>query len=482
MQKRKIRLIIILTLMLSTGFLLTSLASYFVSRASLREEIMQNELPLTSDNIYSEIQRDLLQPVFISSLMASDTFLRDWVISGENDTKKIVRYLKEIKVRYGTVTSFFVSEKTGIYYQSGGILKTVSSDDERDKWYFRVRDMPSDYEINVDTDMANHDTMTIFINYRVYDYDGNYIGATGVGLTVYAVKQLIEKYQDKFERKIFFVDENGIIVLYGSGFSSDLKNISDIEGIAPLAMEILSTSGNSFHYKKDGHSFLLNTRHIPEFGWHLFVEQSETKALKGIVVTLFFNVIVCVLITSVVLFMIHLTISAYQQKLEEMATLDKLTGIYNRQAFSILFTEMIKEVHRRFIPFSVVMMDIDHFKLINDTHGHIAGDAVLRHLASVTRTVLRDSDLLCRWGGEEFILLLKECRLDDAVNLAEKIRKKVEDTRFSWLGTELVFTVSLGVSQWNLLDDREEDSIVSRADKALYMAKEQGRNRVVKRV
>lgn len=110
--KENYRLIPLITVLLIAGFLLTSLASYFVSRESLRSEISLKELPLTSDNIYSEIQRDLLRPVFISSVMANDTFLRDWVIGGEHGGEKISRYLNEMHVKYNTFTSFFVSDIT----------------------------------------------------------------------------------------------------------------------------------------------------------------------------------------------------------------------------------------------------------------------------------------------------------------------------------------------------------------------------------
>ncbi len=478
-KKRKNRLIVVLSLILTSGFLMTSLASYVVSSTSLRTEILNNELPLTSDNIYSEIQRDLLQPIFISSLMASDTFLRDWVIEGEIDEGKIVRYLDEIKTRYDTLTSFFVSEKTRQYYYSKGVLKTVSDGEKRDAWYFRVRKMFTDYEINVDPDMANSDAMTIFINYRVYDYDGQYIGAAGVGLAVTAVKSLIESYQKDYERIIYFVDHNGDIVLHGSGFPDEQECLGDIEGLASRTAEILSNSQSSIRYKKSGGSYLLNTRYISEFNWYLLVEQSESKVLRQILYTLIINLIICAIITTAILYLTHMTLSRYQKKLEAMATLDKLTEIYNRQAFSILFKELIKEVHRRFIPFSMVMMDIDHFKRVNDTYGHLIGDMVLRELVDIVRHQLRGSDLLCRWGGEEFVILLKECKLDDAFRMAEKIRLAVAAHPIAAGDEKINVTISLGVAQWNLLDDKDENTIVARADQALYQAKDEGRNRCV---
>ena len=139
MEKNRVKLIVIISILLVTGFMVTSFVSYFVSRTSLRSEIALNTLPLTSDNIYSEIQQDLLRPVFISSLMATDTFLRDWVLQGELDERKITKFLKEIQTKHNTFTSFFVSDRTGLYYHADGILKKVSPSEKRDRWYYRVK-------------------------------------------------------------------------------------------------------------------------------------------------------------------------------------------------------------------------------------------------------------------------------------------------------------------------------------------------------
>ena len=162
-DKRKF--IWVLTLVLLSAFFLTSWSSYQVARHSLTEQIESNTLPLTSDNIYSEIQQDLLRPIFISSLMAHDTFVRDWALQDAKDPAPMVRYLKELQERFGTVTSFYVSEKTGRYYHSTGVLKTVSDKDPKDEWYFRVRDLPAgeDFEINIDTDTADRSKTTVFL-------------------------------------------------------------------------------------------------------------------------------------------------------------------------------------------------------------------------------------------------------------------------------------------------------------------------------
>ncbi|MBF0467939.1 MAG: cache domain-containing protein [Desulfamplus sp.] len=323
---RNYKLVFVISLLLVTGFLATSLASFFVSRTSLRAEISRNELPLTSDNIYSELQRDLFRPVFVSSLMSTDTFLRDWLIMGESGEEQITKYLNEIKTKYNTFTSFFVSDRTRNYYYYGGILKKISEEEPRDRWYFRVSRMKEDYEINVDLDMANKDAMTIFINYRVFDYNKNYIGATGVGLTVSAVKKLIELYQDKYNRTIYFIDKNGQIKLTGSDFGTEIDNIAGFE-YYPLFKENLdpllknnssSKSESSFTYKKDGQVIHTNIRYIKEFEWYLVVEQSEKETIEHIFRILLVNLGICIIITVVVLILVNLSVSAYQKNIETL--------------------------------------------------------------------------------------------------------------------------------------------------------------------
>nr|HPJ39783.1 sensor domain-containing diguanylate cyclase [Spirochaetota bacterium] len=400
-QYNKKRLIGILSVVLVSGFLITSLASYYVARSTLRSRIEHSELPLTSDNIYSEIQRDLLRPVFISSLMATDTFLRDWVLNGERGNNHITKYLKEIKLKYNTFTSFFVSEKTRRYYYAGGILKKVRPDEPRDAWYFRVREMDTLYEINVDPDMANRDAMTIFVNYKVYGYNNNYIGATGVGLTVSAVKKLIESYQARYERTVYFINSKGKIVLHGSAFSRTSRNIRGTPGISEHSTEILSKKSSTFSYQHRGNTVHVNTRFIPEFQWYLVVEQTEAKAIADIRNALIVNLALCVLITLVVIFLTNIAISYYQKRLEKMATIDSLTETYNRYAFETLFSQIIRELQREHEPVSIVLFDLDLFKDVNDKYGHLAGDSVIRGVAGVVQDSIRDSDVLCRWGGEE---------------------------------------------------------------------------------
>jgi len=471
----KQRLIAVISVLLVIGFAVTVLVNYQVSKSAIRKSIVASELPLTSDNLYSEIQKDLVRPVVISSMMASDTFLRDWVLSGEQDVDQVTRYLREVKDRYSAFTTFFVSERTRTYYQTGGVLKKISQDEPRDAWYFRVRAMNTPYEINIDPDQANKDTTTIFINYRVLDYAGRFIGVTGIGLTMDAARGLIDTYQKRYGRDVYFVDRQGTVTL-GSSAQPQGSNILKSAGLGKIAESILRKGSGSFQYMKDGRERLLNVRLIPELNWYLFVEGSDDEAMAGVRATLYTNLAVGVLITLIVLLMTSVTINRFQSRLEEMATTDKLTGLANRQAFDLLIPQAISESRRGNWPLSALLIDIDHFKQINDRHGHLAGDKVLRTIARSIRGTLRASDILCRWGGEEFLVVVKNTNLGQAQTLAEKIRRVIETSGVQYKTERISVTASIGISM--LHEGDNPDRMISRADDAMYAAKEQGRNRV----
>jgi diguanylate cyclase (GGDEF)-like protein len=475
----KTRLLLWLSLILIAGFLTTSILSYFVSVNTIRNSITDQALPLTGDNVYSDIQKDIVHPVFISAEMANNTFLRDWILSGEQDQAQVVRYLQEVKRKHNTITSFVISEKTRNYYYADGLQQVISEDDPLDKWFFRVREMTAPYETNVDPDAGNNDTLTVFINYRVLDYDGNFIGVTGVGLTLENARNIIEAAEQRFSRRIYFVDKTGKLALTGSSMDGGVDTIQQIAGVQTIADKILAGDARplSLDYRLPGNFGLsrmqVNSRFIPELNWYLLVEQNDSAAVRPLRTVLFVNLGVSALATLLVLALTIPTLRRYQQRLEKAASTDALTGLVNRQAFDFLFAANLKDAVRRRSKFSVLLFDIDSFKAINDQHGHLAGDAVIKKVAELARSSVRGNDLVSRWGGEEFMVLLKECELPAAQQLAETIRTTIEGCDFG-LGKPV--TVSLGVAMYQ--NNESTDSFFTRVDQALYKAKHRGRNRL----
>ncbi|MEO1402925.1 MAG: ammonium transporter [Cyanobacteria bacterium J06635_1] len=165
-----------------------------------------------------------------------------------------------------------------------------------------------------------------------------------------------------------------------------------------------------------------------------------------------------------------------EDKLRQLAHTDSLTGTYNRRFFLQLAETALVDCQLKTTPTTVLMLDIDHFKQINDTYGHATGDLAIKFVAGIVARHLRDSDILGRFGGEEFSILLPTTTLKRAWVIAERIRKSIETRELNHQGQLIKLTVSIGVAQAGL-DDGIHD-LLDQADQALYQAKEQGRNRV----
>ena len=164
------------------------------------------------------------------------------------------------------------------------------------------------------------------------------------------------------------------------------------------------------------------------------------------------------------------------RELNRVARRDSLTGVGNRLALDEAIAGLLDQGNRlRPVPFAIVLFDIDHFKAYNDEHGHLAGDAALGHLGQILRRVTRGQDQAFRYGGEEFLLLLPDVSLPDAIAAAERVRAAAETAEPGGLPT---FTVSGGVALCDPADGRDPEPLLRRADAALYLAKRAGRNRI----
>jgi diguanylate cyclase (GGDEF)-like protein len=165
-------------------------------------------------------------------------------------------------------------------------------------------------------------------------------------------------------------------------------------------------------------------------------------------------------------------------KIKQVSDTDDLTGLYNMRAFSSILQRAFKQAVRHGHPLSVVMVDSDNLKAVNDAHGHEAGNRLLQHLVRCIRDELRGSDVMARFGGDEFVILLPETNRRGAQDMSERIRKSVEATRFDIRGGDINSTVSLGIASYPE-DGGNLEVILDKADKAMYRAKQRGRNQVV---
>ena len=170
-------------------------------------------------------------------------------------------------------------------------------------------------------------------------------------------------------------------------------------------------------------------------------------------------------------------ITALQALLKEKALRDELTGLYNRHYLHETLPRELARASREKLPLALIMIDLDHFKAINDTYGHVVGDQALQLVAGLLQKLMRDSDLVCRFGGEEFLIALPRMALSDALIRTEIWRAAIEDARLEHAGQSIRLTASLGIASFPEHGDSEA-GLLSCADIALYAAKHGGRNRV----
>ncbi|MCQ4296940.1 sensor domain-containing diguanylate cyclase [Pseudomonas stutzeri] len=464
----------LLAVIIGIGFAVSSLASYYMSRETIRKGIIGVELPLTADVISGEIQKDLVRLVQVSSAMAQDPFVLDWLDHGEANPALISRYLQAIQQRYDTSTAFFASRVSETYYTDTS-AQTMQPSDTADGWFYRFEQSGLPWEIVVDVSR-----LTMFINYRVLGAGGEFLGVAGVGLTLERVVELIDTYQRRFQRNIYFVDARRRIAMSGQHGGPDGAArgtaLADVPGLADLNRQLPQLRPGSFAYESGGAQHFINIRDIPELGWFLMVEKQESSVMAPVRRALWINLLICFSVTATVLSLVGLISRRYLQRIETMATHDALTGLLNRHGFALVAGQAILETRRQQGSLCAVILDLDHFKQFNDRHGHLAGDFVLRHFAQLLSRQIRQSDLVSRWGGEEFVVLFKDTDFATAASLAERVRAATEAELFNYDGTRLEVTVSIGAAR--LAPKGTLEQMLREADEALYRAKNSGRNRV----
>ncbi len=387
------RLLIVLAIILAFGFIGGSIINYSITKNAIHSQILQNDLPLTMNNIYSDLTSELTRPPLVSSGMAdTDIFLKDRIMEGEQTQER---------------------------------------------------------------------------------------------LKVETVTRLAKEYKERYGRNVYLTDKAGKIQVHQNTSLIEKVNISDINGLKEISGKILAVTAHpeNFEYFKDGDKILLNVRYIDRLKWLLFVEQNETDALHTARMNVVWTVAVG-LVSSIIIFCITLiTINRYQRRLEILAVSDELTNAANRRKLEEEFVRFASRFDRIGQPFSLILMDLDRFKAVNDTLGHIQGDEVLKTISRLLQQAIRPTEVFGRWGGDEFVILT-ESHLQDALLLAERLRSIVE--QISWSGGGLnpgaadprdMVSLSIGVAQYQ--KGEGFPNLVTRADQALYLSKQAGGNRIM---
>lgn len=465
MLKTRHRYNLVLTGLLLTGFIFTSWFSLLLAKQSAFERIENDALPLTSHLIHTDLEKQLLAPVIIASQMANNTFLHHWIESAQTDSAQLFKYLQQTRHDFDAITSFLALEKEQLYYRYDNSATAFDPNDTNNKWFKEALENPAPYTMNVDFDQRDNLQATIYINHKVI-INNEVRGIAGIGIKLGHLQTLLESYQTRYGRKVYFIDHQDRLLFYGD---TTFSNYSLADKFNQHQNQIQNNESYRLRIEHDAYTSFIHSQFIAQFGWHLIVEQTLYKD-ASFTNTFYINLFIGLTTTLIILFCAQLAFNHYQKRLERMATYDKLTNTLNRQAFEPYLQAQILKAKAEKNALSILMLDIDHFKQVNDKYGHLIGDKALQHFAKICRDVTKQQGCVCRWGGEEFVILLPNKSLKLATRLAEKLHAKLQQTP-----CEIKLTTSIGLAEF--LYHESLDEFLKRADDALYKAKHLGRNR-----
>jgi diguanylate cyclase (GGDEF)-like protein len=452
-----------------------SLINYAIALSSVRKDLATRSLPLSVNNIYSEIQTHIIEPNLIASMMATDTFVKDWLQSGETDSTKITKYLESIRNKYGLFVTFLVSDKTLQYYTQKGYLENLEQNSSADKWYFDFKENPQEHEINLDYNSNLDNSLMMFINYKIYDSEYHLIGVTGMGHKISYIDDMLKYFYNEYKFKVYFLNADGDIVLVQRGMKH-VDNIEQDEKWLNIKDDILSPESKVFKYTRNENEYLLKTKYIPELRLYLLVEAKVNDFTQNVNNAFYFNLSISLIVTFLIAIVILITIRKYNKRLTYMAQHDTLTSLYNRRFFEDRIEHFYQLSKRSKDPLSLLFFDIDDFKLINDQLGHHVGDKVLKRIADISKLHIRQTDMIARWGGEEFIVGLINTNISDAEMIAQKLRVLIEEDIALQQLVDKSITASFGVTECK--EDEAIEHVMVRVDNAMYEAKRDGKNKV----
>ncbi|WP_299076062.1 sensor domain-containing diguanylate cyclase [uncultured Paraglaciecola sp.] len=419
------------------------------------------------------IVEQLMQPLHISQTLAKAKELKDLMQDPVHSEEQIFATLKRLNQEF-SLNFFIASEISRIQYDSQG--DKIELTEEKVDWYFRYKAQP---EIAM-ADIGQWQNPQFYIDLKIYDDAGNFLGVFGVGKSLNAFTQVFNEYKKTYGYDFIFVDQDKNITL-----TSDpellikgvtFKNLTDLPWFQSLEPEQQQGSLNNLLLQIKGQEALIAELKIAPFDWTLYIitplQSRQTEISQGFIIS-----VVTLLVVIFGLFLLIYNLLYYFKKdIQKIKQIDILTELANRSNITLKFEELMYDKQS----VSLVLIDIDNFRPINETHGRKAGDIVLRQVAKMLQHDIRGRDILGRWGGEEFILLMPDTGPHEAVELCKTLCEKLAAMTITTGTTSIQVTASFGVSY--TATPRTMSEVISAADDALFSAKRDGRNMVRKQL
>lgn len=445
----------------------------FIFYKQIATEQAKNDVMLSAMDINSEITLHAEEQLVVSQMMANDIFLKGWCAEETDDpadahSTQLYEYLAAYKNKYNYDVVFFVSNQTYRYYYNGGLNKVISPGIEFDSWYFNFLDLDQEYDIQIDHDEVNRFSVSLFVNCRVLDDDGNVLGVVGAG-------QVIDDFQTSLEALVDSLGVEVCIVSMGNahnsfdGSSGFYKTPEDASAEMNLSIDEITKEVGSKGIQWDTNDKSVIVINNPMLNWNVVVQKNIYTSVKNMMKRSYGRVALMLAVIAIYIF-VSSKLLLNLRKIEIVReNTDELTGLINKKLFEDRF-EMNRNKKFWGQHISLFILDVDNFKYFNDNYGHLYGNTVLRTMAATLKEEIGVEGEVARWGGDEFVGVLF-CESNLAKRIMEAILEEV-----SHKDSKAPITFSCGVIDCNY--KLTIDEMLEHADSALYQSKENGKAQV----
>ena len=450
--------VVVLSVALSGGIALSK---------SVETQSLLEQQSLTS--AFNLVVEEILKPLYVAETIARASPLKLRMGEDTIDEPRILAKLASISKEFD-MDFFVASETSRKQYNSNGTTQLLI--EGQVEWYFRDKNLPQ----KIVGALGNRDDIRIYYDIKIFDQQNEFLGFVGTSRRLTSFLAGFDNFKQQFGYDFVFVDHNDHVVLSSdASLNADGKRILSLQSLpwyqawlsSPEAMQ----SQENVLIDFDGNDLLIAKANLDVLNWKLFLVNPLASRQNEVNIQFLLQTIKILFVFTLALLVGRTAVVYLQGEFAKKHQTDPLTELPNRASFDWHF----RLANRGNSGKSIIMVDIDHFKAINDEYGHPLGDKVLCEVAKLLESQLRKGDVLARWGGEEFIILLPRAKLSVACEVAERARSTLANYGFATKDGRINVTASFGVAEGGANEGQE--SLIARADEALYRAKNEGRNK-----
>lgn len=452
-------------LVFSVGIAITYAAYVAISNIAAEQSRIQQQ---SVSPVFSLVNEELLKPLHIAETIGHAKYFNKILDSDDLEQEKLVSLLNQLEQQFD-LTFFAASEKARKQYLSNG--RQIDLIEGKVFWYFEAMEVEAD----LFADLGQVGDVHLYFDIKIYNEEKEFLGIVGVGKSLKEFIAKFDEYKSRYGYDFLFVNDKSEIIL--TSLSDLVVTDAHIPSLDSLSwFRHLQASGNTELNNRlvtdRGEDYLISQINIDELNWQLLLliplQARQAQITKSFVT----NTAIAISLVLTFFALMFWVMMYYKHSLEKSIDIDPLSQLPNRTYVNRRF----QQLRRQNADVSVIMVDIDRFKNINDSYGHNMGDAVIKKVSQILAEEVRQQDLVGRWGGEEFIMLVPCSNHDVAKAIAERSRKRLEREDFGSDDQKITVTASFGYTHGPTNIPLSE--LLANADGALYQAKKQGRNQV----